>query len=97
MDPMLLQEETGVPRKNPAILARVKLDNTLLTYHQGNFGQGSARSRNPTLVTEVRHTWTTMDHQRSIVTLFQIHDARKLYLFIYLSLIHHGVAFHRAV
>ena len=34
------------------MLGKVKLDNTLLTFDQGNFNQITARSRNRTLVTE---------------------------------------------
>ena len=39
---VLLQEETGVPGKKPAMLGRDKLDNTLLTRGQGNFNQITA-------------------------------------------------------
>ena len=42
-------------RRKPAMLGRVKLDNTLLTCDQGNFNQITARSRNRALVTVVRH------------------------------------------
>ena len=48
-------------RRKPAMLSRVKLDNTILTCDQGNFHQKTARSRNSTLVTEVRDTCTTTD------------------------------------
>ena len=40
------------------MLGRVKLDNTPLTCDQGNFNQITARSRNRTLVTVVRDTYT---------------------------------------
>ena len=43
-------------RRIPAMLGRVKLDNTLLTSDQGNFSQITARSRNRTLVTVARDT-----------------------------------------
>ena len=46
-------------RRKPAMLGRVKLDNTLLTCDQGNFNQITARSRNQTIVTVVRDTCTT--------------------------------------
>ena len=45
-------------RKEPAMLGRVKLDNTLLTCDQGNFNQITARSQNQTLVIVVRDTCT---------------------------------------
>ena len=48
-------------RRKPAMLSRVKLDNTLLTCDQGNFHQITARSRNSTLATVVRDTCTTTD------------------------------------
>ena len=41
--------------RKPAMLGRVKLDDTLLTCDQGNFNQITARSRNGILVTLVRH------------------------------------------
>ena len=41
------------------MLRRVKLDNTLLTYNQGNFKQATAWIPNQTLVTEVRETCTS--------------------------------------
>ena len=46
-------------RTKPAMLGRVKLDNTLLTCDKGNFNQITARSRNRTLITMVRGTCTT--------------------------------------
>ena len=46
-------------RRKPAMLGRVKLDNTLLTCDQANFYQINARNRNWTLVTVMRDTCTT--------------------------------------
>ena len=46
-------------RGKPAMLGRVKQDNTLLTCDQGNFSQITARSRNRTLVTKAKDTCTT--------------------------------------
>ena len=46
-------------RRKPAILGRVKPDNTLLTCDQVNFNQITAQSRSRTLVTLVRDTYTT--------------------------------------
>ena len=46
-------------RRKPALLGRVKLDNTLHTCDQGKFKQITARSRNPTPVTVVRDLCTT--------------------------------------
>ena len=40
--------------RKPVMLARVKLDNILLTWRQGNFNQITVRSQNRTLVTVVR-------------------------------------------
>ena len=45
-------------RRKPAMLGRVKLDNTLLTCDKGNFNHIPAQSRNRTLVTAVRDTCT---------------------------------------
>ena len=45
--------------RKPAILGKVKLDNTLLTCDQGNFNQITAQSQNRTLVTVMRETCTT--------------------------------------
>ena len=47
-------ENRGTRRK-PAMLGRVKLDNTPLTCDQDNFNQITARSRNRTLVSGERH------------------------------------------
>ena len=56
MGPVLLQEETGVPRRwKPSMLGRVKLDNILLTCDQGNFNRITARSWKRTLVSGERH------------------------------------------
>ena len=52
-------EGNRVFQRKPAMLGRVKLDNTLLTCDQGNFNRITARSRNWTLVTTVRDTCTT--------------------------------------
>ena len=46
-------------RRKPAMLGRVKLDNTLLTCDQDNFNQITARRQNRTLVTVVRDTCST--------------------------------------
>ena len=45
-------------RRKPAMLGRVRLDNTLLTWDQGNFNQIAARSRNRILVTVARDICT---------------------------------------
>ena len=72
MGPALLQEETRVPGK-PAVLGRVKRDNTFLTCNQGNFNLITARNWNQTLVTMVRDMCTTTVpptflHNRVVVT-----------------------------
>ena len=46
-------------RRKPAMLGRVKLDNTPLTYDQGNFNPITAQSQNRTLVTVVTNIYTT--------------------------------------
>ena len=45
--------------RKPVVLGGDKLDNTLLTCHQGNFSHITPRSRNRILVTVVRDTCTT--------------------------------------
>ena len=50
MDPVLLQEETRVPRENMRCLVETNWTTTLHTCDQGNFNQITAQSRNQTLV-----------------------------------------------
>ena len=47
-------------RRKPAMLCRVKLDNTLLICDKGNFNQITARSRNRTRITVVRDACSTI-------------------------------------
>ena len=78
MGPVLLQEETGVPGKKPAMLDSVKLINTFLTCDKGNFNQITARSRNQTLVTMVRDTRTTTVPTVALVRLYPISHRQRI-------------------
>ena len=60
------------------MLARFKLDNTLLTCDQGNFNQITARGRNRTLVTVVRDTCTSTPYNRHIENFIQSHTWTQL-------------------
>ena len=55
----VIADGNRITRRKPAMLATVKLDNSLLTCDQGNFNQITARSRKRTLVTVVGDTCTT--------------------------------------
>ena len=46
-------------RRKPVMFGRVKLDNTLFTYDQGNFNQITAWNRSRVLATVMRDTCTT--------------------------------------
>ena len=55
--------------EKPAMLGRVKLDNTLLTCDQGNFNQTTSQRRNQTVVTVVRDTCTIIEPLAPLLVL----------------------------